>query len=268
MRVEQNGLKMTEPSHNPMDVLFHPRWPVFYADNHLLVLYKPAGLRMQRDHTGKANLSDLAKAWIKVRYDKPGQVFLGIVHRLDAPVAGLIALARTSKGAARLSAQFRDGIIRKRYLAVVSGRPPHDSDRLVHHIERSGRLSRLVPAAGPHSQEARLSYQLLEHRPPLSLIQVDLETGRRHQIRLQLAALGCPILGDRSYGAQQALPDGRIALLAARLSLMHPTRGEPLHFSLPEPGGWPWPAESAPLRPLWSLEDYQRAGWRMPGDSG
>lgn len=263
LQIKQNGRDMIEPSYHPVDSLFHPLWPVFYADNHLLVLYKPAGLRMQRDHTGKANLCDVAKAWIKVRYAKPGEVFLGIVHRLDAPVAGLLALARTSKGAARLSAQFRDGTIRKHYLAVVSGRPPRDTDHLVHHIERHGRLSRLATGEGPDRQEARLTYRLLGHRGPLSLIRVELETGRRHQIRLQLATIGCPILGDRSYGARNALPDGRIALLAAGLSLLHPTRQEPLHFSLPAPLGWPWPAADDPLRPLWSFEEYQRAGWRL-----
>ncbi len=219
---------------------------------------------MQRDHTGKPNLSDLAKDWIKIRYAKPGLVFLGLVHRLDAPVAGLLALARTSKGAARLSAQFREGVIRKRYLAVVNGRPPRDSDQLIQHIERRGRLSRIAPA-GRDRQEARLAYRLLEHRAPHSLIQVDLETGRRHQIRLQMAALGCPIVGDRAYGAPRALPDGRIALLAAQLSLLHPTRRDQLRFELPEPLGWPWPAADDPLRPLWSFEDYLRAGWRPPG---
>jgi 23S rRNA pseudouridine1911/1915/1917 synthase len=256
---------MVDASHIPVDTVFHPRWPVFYADNHLLVLYKPAGLRMQRDHTGKLNLTDLAKRWLKIRFDKPGRVFLGIVHRLDAPVAGLLALARTSKGAARLSAQFREGHIRKTYLAIVTGRPPQEAGRLVNHIERHGRLSRLARPGSPGSQEARLSYHLVAHRSPHSLLQIDLETGRRHQIRLQLAALGCPIVGDRAYGAQDALADGCIALLAARLALLHPVRQEPLHFSLPEPLGWPWPLADGIPRPLWSVEDFQRAGWRIPG---
>jgi 23S rRNA pseudouridine1911/1915/1917 synthase len=256
---------MIDASQTPVDTFFHPRWPVYYADNHLLVLYKPAGLRMQRDHTGKVNLTELVKSWLKTRFNKPGQVFLGIVHRLDAPVAGVLTLARTSKGAARLSAQFRDGRICKTYLAVVTGRPPREADRLVNQIERHGRLSRLVSTPGPQSQEARLSYRLLDRRPPYSLMQVELETGRRHQIRLQLAGLGCPIVGDRTYGAQEALPDGRIALLAKQLSLLHPTREEPMRFTSPEPLDWPWPVDNSLLRPLWSVEDFQRTGWQVPG---
>jgi 23S rRNA pseudouridine1911/1915/1917 synthase len=247
-----------------MDCFFHPRWPVFYSDNHLLVVYKPAGLRMQRDHTGKANLADLAEAWIKRQFAKPGRAFVGMVHRLDAPVAGVLALARTSKGAGRLSAQLREGRMRKTYLAVVAGRPPHEHDRLVGWMKRQGRLSRLVGTPGHNSQEALLAYRLVEDRPPHSLLEIELETGRHHQIRLQLAALGCPILGDTTYGAPQALPDGRIALLAKRLSFEHPTQACPLHFQTPMPVGWPWPHEEKTACPLWSLEDFLRAGAGLP----
>jgi 23S rRNA pseudouridine1911/1915/1917 synthase len=244
---------------------FHPRWPVFYEDNHLLVLYKPAGLRMQRDHTGKPDLINLAKAWLKERYAKPGRVFAGLVHRLDAPVAGVIVLARTSKAAARLSAQFREGRIRKHYLAVVQGRPPEDNGRLAHRLVRDGRLSRPVPRGSTNSRAAILSYHLLECGPAGSLLEIFLATGRRHQIRAQLAAIGCPILGDRTYGAERALADGRIALLARRLGFAHPTRKVEMVFQAPLPQGWPWP--SGPTdddRPLWTIEEYWRNGLVLP----
>jgi 23S rRNA pseudouridine1911/1915/1917 synthase len=240
---------------------FHPRWPVFHEDNHLLVIYKPAGLIMQRDKSCKANLIDLAKAWLKERYAKPGNVFVGMVHRLDAPVAGVLVLARTSKGAARLSAQIRDNRVEKHYLAVVIGRPPKQTDTLVHHLVRSGRFSRPVDAAVAGSQQARLSYRLMETGKATSLVSVSLETGRRHQIRCQLAALGCPIVGDISYGADRGLPDGRIALLSHRLVFTHPTQKQTMTFTSPLPAGWPWPNDRSDMDlPLWTYEEYLRAG--------
>jgi 23S rRNA pseudouridine1911/1915/1917 synthase len=247
-------------------VFFHARWPVFYEDNHLLVLYKPAGLIMQRDVPDKPNLVDLARVWLKERYGKPGRVFVGTVHRLDAPVAGVLVLARTSKSAARLSAQFREGWVEKTYLAVVQGRPARNEGRLEHLLERSGRLSRPAPAGSPAAQAAALSYRLLESGPDASLLEILLETGRRHQIRAQLSAIGCPILGDRSYGAAQLLPDGRIALLAHRISFKHPTRGTEVVFQTPLPQGWPWASggTAALERPLWTIEEYRRDGWMAP----
>jgi 23S rRNA pseudouridine1911/1915/1917 synthase len=244
----------------------HPLWPVFYEDNHLLVLYKPAGLIMQRGSDDKPNLVDLAKRWIKARYAKPGRVFVGMVHRLDAPVAGVLVLARTSKAAARLSAQFREGGITKTYLAVVQGEPPQPSGRLVHQLVRAGRLSRIAPPGGA-GQSAALSYRLIDRQENKSLLEVTLETGRRHQIRAQLAAMGCPIWGDRGYGAGQALPDGRIALLAVRLELTHPTRDQAMTFESPWPRGWPWSCPSAqPERPLWTIEELYRHGLVLAED--
>lgn len=244
---------------------FHPRWPVFYEDNHLLVLYKPAGLRMQRDHTGKPDLIDLAGAWLKERHAKPGRVFVGLVHRLDTPVAGVVVLARTSKAAARLSAQFREGKIRKHYLAVVQGRPPEDNGRLAHRLVRDGRLSRPVPADSGNGRAAALSYRLLDSDASGSLLEILLETGRRHQIRAQLASVGCPIAGDRAYGADRALADGRIALLARRLGLAHPTRNIEMVFQAPLPQGWPWSCDPMDeKRPLWTIEEYLQNGLVLP----
>jgi len=240
---------------------FHPRWPVFYEDNHVLVLYKPAGLIMQRGPKGKINFVDLARVWLKDRHGKPGNVFVGMVHRLDAPVAGVMVLPKTSKAASRLSSQFRENQVVKTYLAVVEGRPESQSGALTHHLVRRGRLSIVVPGGTPGSQEARLSYRVFETRGKRSLLEVNLETGRRHQIRAQLASAGLPVAGDVSYGAPRPMRDGRIALLARELACRHPTRVEPLRFSTPLPKGWPWPARSRESgRPLWTLEDFEREG--------
>ena len=235
----------------------HERWPVFHEDNHLLVLYKPAGLLVQGDETGAANLLDLAKEWVKLRHHKPGSVFLGLVQRLDRPVAGVMLFARTSKAAARLSAQLRARRTGKVYLAVVEGRMPSGRGELTDHFERQDRLSRIVPQPTPSSREARLSYRVLEAAGDRSLVAVGLQTGRKHQIRLQLAHVGCPIVGDVRYGARAALPSRQIALLAREITLEHPTRRETLVFACPLPGGWPWPgADVAENAPFWNWEDY------------
>jgi 23S rRNA pseudouridine1911/1915/1917 synthase len=251
-------------------MFFHHCWPVFYEDNHLLVLYKPAGLIMQRDHKNKANLLDLARLWIKERKRKPGNVYIGMVHRLDAPVAGVVVLARTSKAAARLSDQFRRGSIEKQYLAVVKGRPPKAADRLDNLMVRSGRLSSIAHRPAPGVQQAALRYRFVHTLEDKSLLTVTLETGRRHQIRLQLSHLGCPILGDIHYGAVSALPHGRIALLAREIALDHPTVQTRLHFESPLPTGWPWPSgakEDIGIRPHWSIESYAEDGLVLPGAS-
>jgi 23S rRNA pseudouridine1911/1915/1917 synthase len=237
---------------------WHERWPVFHEDNHLLVLYKPAGLLVQGDESGAANLLDLAKAWTRQRHHKPGRVFLGLVQRLDRPVAGVMLFARTSKGAARLSAQIRGRQTRKLYQAVVEGRPPSDCGELKHYIERQERLSCIVPQPTAFSREARLTYRVLEASGSRSHIEIDLETGRKHQIRLQLAQIGCPIVGDVRYGAPAPLPFRQIALLARQITLEHPTRRERLSFSCPLPSGWPWPAADIPANaPLWNWDEYK-----------
>ncbi|MCU0539556.1 MAG: RNA pseudouridine synthase [Desulfobacterales bacterium] len=236
----------------------HHRWPVFYADNHLLVLYKPAGLPAQGDASGDPCLLELARGWVKERYHKPGSVFLGLVHRLDRPVAGVMLFARTSKAASRLSAAFRSRRTRKRYLAILEGHLPAPSGELTHLIERHERVSRIVPAPTLVSREARLSYRVLEAAAGRSLVAVELETGRRHQIRLQVAHLGCPIVGDLRYGAPAPLPSRQIALFARELAVPHPTRGEILTFTAPLPAGWPWPGCAAEASaPLWNWIDYR-----------
>jgi len=277
---------MDRDMHEKPMFFYHPRWPVLHDDNHLLALYKPAGVIMQRGAHGKAGLVDMAKAWLKQRYAKPGQVFVGMVQRLDGPVAGVVVLARTSKAASRLSAQIRAATLSKCYLAVVIGRPPRTADRLVSRLVRSGRFSRPVEpastgdAAGPSGKnealelsdnrnggrQARLSYELLEAGNGRSLLSVRLETGRRHQIRAQLSQMGCPIQGDVHYGAPQPLPDGRIALLSSRVTFAHPTRGCEVVIESPLPAGWPWPDGDLPSggRPWWTLEELRRDGLVLP----
>jgi 23S rRNA pseudouridine1911/1915/1917 synthase len=236
----------------------HERWPVFHEDNHLLALYKPAGLLVQGDETGGANLLDLAKGWIKQRHGKPGRVFLGLVQRLDRPVAGVMLFARTSKAAARLSAQIRRRETRKIYLAVVEGRLPAGSGELAHSIERQDRLSRIIARPSPSSRDARLAYRVLGAAEGRSLVEIELETGRKHQIRLQLAHIGCPVVGDVRYGAAAPLAARRIALLARELAVEHPTRREILTFTCPLPEGWPWPAATISTdAPLWNYEEFK-----------
>jgi 23S rRNA pseudouridine1911/1915/1917 synthase len=244
---------------------YHKRWPVFYEDNRLLAVYKPAGLIMQRDHRNKANLLDLAKLWITNRYNKPGNAFAGMVHRLDGPVAGIVVVARTSKAASRLSAQIRERTIEKRYLAVVEGRPPKDRARLENHLIRDGRKSRIVAGHIAGSQKATLRYRVLSSRDQDRLLEIELETGRRHQIRAQLSHMGCPISGDVHYGASKAMPHGRIALLAHRLTFEHPTQALRMEFKTPAPKGWPWPTEEKKKgRPLWTIESYEATGLTLP----
>lgn len=232
---------------------FDPRWPVIYEDNHLLAVYKPSGLLVQGDRTGDVCLQDLGKRWLKARYHKPGKVFLAMVHRLDRPVAGVVLFARTSKAASRLSRQFRERSVDKAYLAVVHGAVADASGRLIDHIERRDRVSRVVPAPTALSREARLHFTVLGTYRETSLLRVSLETGRRHQIRIQLAQMSHPILGDLRYGADRPLPGRQIALLAQVLSVDHPTRNERLVLNCPIPQLWPWPDTD--------IVDSQRPPW-------
>lgn len=219
---------------------FTDRWPVLYEDNHLLGLYKPAGLLVQGDRSGDPSLLDLGKRWLKERYDKPGNVFLGLVHRLDRPVAGVVLFARTSKAAARLSARFRDRAVDKEYLAVVHGEAAAADGELTHHLVRDGGSSRVTTSGAAGAKVARLRLRCLARGSGRSLVAVSLLTGRRHQIRVQLAAIGHPILGDLRYGAPAPLPNRQIALLAHRLAVAHPTRQTTVSLESPTPAGWPW----------------------------
>lgn len=218
--------------------------PVLYEDNHLLVINKPAGWVSQGAGPGQASVLEIAKAYLRQRYHKPGEVYLGVVSRLDRPVSGVMVLARTSKAAARLNAQWLQRSPQKIYWALVRGRVPTDSvlleDWLLYDSE--ARRSRVVRAGTPGAQLARLSIRQIACHAELSLMEVSLESGRKHQIRIQLASRNMPILGDSRYGpssrhvAPQHVP--AIALHARQLTIEHPTRREPMSWVAPLPNSW------------------------------
>ena len=199
---------------------------VLYEDNHLLAVYKPAGVLSQGDETGDPTLLDAAKAWLKHKYAKPGNVFLGLVHRLDRPVAGVLLFAKTSKAAGRLSAEFRTGRVEKVYRAVVEGTPEPPEQTLTSAVvkDEEARRSRLVEAGTAGAREAALHYRVLGTGKGVSLLAVVPQTGRRHQFRVQLAGIGHPILGDVKYGASGPCREARSPSTRGR-SASHTRRG-------------------------------------------
>lgn len=213
---------------------------ILFVDNHLLAINKPAGLLSQDSGTGLRNLEDWAREWVRVEKQKPGAVFLNAVHRIDRGVGGVVLFARTSKALARLNADIRNRDCRKLYHALVENRPPKDADTLVHWLTHEERRARVVPEGGKEAQCARLSYRVLGGCGTFHLLEVDLETGRYHQIRAQLAAIGCPIVGDVKYGSAQAADGGEIALHHRHLEIVHPTRNERLSIEAPYPATSPW----------------------------
>ncbi len=213
---------------------------VLYEDNHLLAVVKPPGLATMGVPAGRPSLLAISKQYIKQKYHKPGNVYLGIVSRLDAPVTGVVLLARTSKAAARLTDQFRRGTVEKLYWALVEGVPDPvaaDCHDWLRADERHRRVH-IATSSHPSAKEAHLSYCTLRQVARATLLEVRLHTGRKHQIRVQLADRGWPILGDRKYGAQRKFAAG-IALHARYLALQHPVRDEPLELTAPLPPGWP-----------------------------
>lgn len=199
---------------------------MLYEDNHLIGVFKPHGWLTHGDETGDPSLMDWVKEWLKRKYEKPGNVFLGLLHRLDRPVAGVVLFAKTSKGASRLSEQFRNRDVEKTYLALVQGRPDPPSGRLRHWLEvtDSGTVAHDSFAAG--RLEARLEYRVLSSSGKRSLVEVDLLTGRKHQIRAQLAKARHPIVGDGRYGGTGDYRKGAIALASFRLTFRHPVDRE------------------------------------------
>jgi 23S rRNA pseudouridine1911/1915/1917 synthase len=217
---------------------------VLYEDNHLLAVIKPAGLLVQGDRSGDATLLDQARAYLKQKYAKTGRVYLGLVHRLDRNVSGVVLLARTSKAAGRLSTQFRDGTVAKVYRAVVAGRPGPDPGEWRSWLLAKGDaqgVTRAETQPFPGAKEAWLRYDVVESSGGWSLVQVRPVTGRRHQIRAQFALAGHPLLGDVKYGSLRRLADHRIALHALSLTVTHPVSGESLTLTAQLPADWPWP---------------------------
>jgi 23S rRNA pseudouridine1911/1915/1917 synthase len=212
---------------------------ILYEDNHLLAVNKPAMLPTMGVEEGRASLLTVAKDFIRRKYRKPGNVYLGIVSRLDAPVTGLVLLAKTSKSAARLSEAFRRRDVKKSYLAVVEGAPLPGVAVLEHYLRKDERHRKVhaTHEACPDAQLARLQYQRLANNSTMALVQIELETGRKHQIRVQLAKVGHAIVGDRKYGSKIPFDPG-VALHAHRLELEHPVKREPLALEAPVPASW------------------------------
>ena len=214
---------------------------ILYQDNHLIAVYKPPGLATQADVKGGPSLLDQTRQWIKIEQNKPGNVFLGLVHRLDKPVSGVVLFAKTSKAASRLSKQFRERTTQKIYRAIISGTPVQAHDSLVQYLRKENSLKATVfPRPAPGAKKAVLCYTLIENLSNASILEVTLETGRFHQIRAQLAFMGNPILGDIKYGAASPLPDRQIALYAQKLVVKHPVSGEEITLESPPPPGWPF----------------------------
>jgi 23S rRNA pseudouridine1911/1915/1917 synthase len=242
---------------------------ILYEDNHVLGVMKPAGMLAQGDRTGDASALELARLYIKESHAKPGQVFLGLVHRLDRPVSGVMLFARTSKAASRLSRSFHDRVAEKSYLCVVGGIVREEEGELTSHILRAHTRSRITANASARSKEAVLRYRVIgrhegtevrgihprqrRDNPSMTLLEVMPRTGRHHQIRLQLSAAGHPIRGDLKYGAVTPLPDKSIALHAARLRVPHPVRDELIDLSAPPPAHAPWSEFSRALDALFPL---------------
>ena len=217
---------------------------VVYEDNHIIIVSKQSGEIVQGDKTGDTPLSETVKAYIKEKYQKPGAVFLGVVHRLDRPVSGLVVFARTSKALTRLNDMFRNGEVHKTYWAIVQKTLNVDSshDTLTHWLVRNEKQNKSYAYDHEVSQskKAVLKYRVIGHSDRYTLLEVNLLTGRHHQIRCQLAAMGCPIKGDLKYGAKRSNPDGSISLLARRIEFIHPVSKEPIVVEAPLPDDILW----------------------------
>lgn len=216
---------------------------IVFEDNHLLVVNKSSGVLVQGDSTGDTPLVELCKEYIKEKYQKPGAVFLGVVHRLDRPVSGIVVLARTSKSLERMNALFREKETKKTYWAIVKRKPPKDQDTLVHWLLKDEKKNKTTffTRETPGALRSELSYKVLGTAQSHWLVQVNPVTGRPHQIRVQLASMGCPIRGDVKYGYEQGNPDERsISLHAKSLEFIHPVKKESMKFDapLPDDGFW------------------------------
>ena len=222
---------------------------VLYEDNHIIAVNKTCSEIVQGDKTGDTPLSEMVKAYIKEKYNKPGEVFIGVTHRLDRPTSGVVLFARTSKALTRLNEMFKEKStehraqntdqisIRKTYWAIVQGFPKQPEARLENWLTRNEKLNKsfIAKPGTKDAKQAILSYKTLAKGDHYTLLEVELETGRHHQIRCQLAAIGCPVKGDLKYGAKRSNPDGGISLHARQISFIHPVKKEPVTITAPVP---------------------------------
>jgi len=215
---------------------------ILYEDNHLIIVNKLPGELVQGDETGDVTLADSVKAYLKEKYSKPGNVYLGIPHRLDRPTSGIVVYARTEKALIRMSELFRGSGVKKTYWAVTDNCPNSEEGELVHYIVRDAKTNKCkaFQKEVKGSKLARLSYRVLAKSDRFFLIEIDLHTGRHHQIRAQLASIGCHIKGDLKYGAPRSNPDGGIHLHARRISFIHPIRREEIAIVAPPPKDSLW----------------------------
>ena len=217
---------------------------IVYEDNHIIIVNKTASEIVQGDKTGDVPLSETLKRYIKEAYAKPGNVFLGVTHRLDRPVSGLVVFAKTSKALSRLNDMFRNGEVKKTYWAIVKQCPLAEEGELVHYLVRNEKQNKsyAYDREVKNSKKALLHYRLIGHSENYYLLEVDLKTGRHHQIRCQLAKIGCPIKGDLKYGFPRSNSDGSICLHARTVSFIHPVSKKPIEVTAPLPEGNLWKA--------------------------
>lgn len=220
---------------------------VLYEDNHLIIVNKQTGEIVQGDKTGDTPLSDIVKDWLKKKHNKPGNVYLGVVHRLDRPVSGVVLFAKTSKALPRLNKMFAEHInVHKTYWAIVQNRPKEDKGTLTHWLTRQEKnnTAKAYDREVPGAKKAVLDYEVIASSDRYHLLEINLHTGRHHQIRCQLAKIGCPIKGDLKYGAPRSNPDGSISLHARNLTLEHPVSHESISVTAPVPEDRLWMAIS------------------------
>lgn len=217
---------------------------VIHEDNHLIVINKRVGDIVQGDKTGDKPLSDVVKEYIKDKYNKPGEVFLGVVHRLDRPTTGIVVFARTSKALSRMNELFSNRATQKTYWAVVKNKPEKSQDKLVHYLKRNEKnnTSKAHLNEVPDSKLASLEYKIIKELTNYTALEIELHTGRHHQIRAQLAAIGSPIKGDLKYGFDRSNPDGGIHLHARKLCFTHPVSKEAITIIAPTPDDVIWKA--------------------------
>lgn len=215
---------------------------VLYEDNHIIIVSKRSGEIVQGDKTGDRTLADDVKAYIKEKYAKPGNVFVGVTHRLDRPVSGIVVFAKTSKALSRLNDMFRNGDVHKTYWAITKNLPPKEEDIITDWLTRNEKQNKSYAHDHevPNSKKAMLKYKMIGRSDNYSLLEINLMTGRHHQIRCQLANIGCPIKGDLKYGAKRSNPDGSISLLARKVEFIHPVSKAKIMVEAPLPDDNLW----------------------------
>ena len=221
---------------------FSPYFKVLYEDNHLIAVNKASGVLVQGDDTGDVPLAEYVKMYLKEKYDKPGNVFAGVIHRLDRPVSGLVMLAKTSKALERMNELFRTRAITKTYWAVVKNKPPQSSDTLIHYLKKLSdkNISKAYDKEIAGSSRSELSYDIIGQSERFYLLEVNPITGRHHQIRVQLSKIGCPIKGDVKYGFDRTNADASIHLHARKISFIHPIKKEPIEIVADLPSEKVW----------------------------